>query len=62
MPLYQIQDDDRPGFVFAINFQAALEKYAQAVASENDGEALPPKGIVHIADDTEIIISHNWVA
>lgn len=61
MPLFHIQDDDRPAFVVADNFVEALRKWESAVADENDGEAFDPEGISHIADDTDLIVDTDWV-
>lgn len=55
MPLFQIQDDDRPVFVIAVNFEHALTRYETLVRSENDGEYEPPKGVAYLADDDDIL-------
>ena len=63
MALYKIQDDDRPAFVLAETFEGALAAYALACKDENDGDAGDlPKGITHIADDTDIVINGKWLA
>ena len=72
MPLFQIQDDDRPAFVVAETMQKALSIWAGLVREENRDDpelghslALPepiyPKGISYIADDRELIIGGSWV-
>jgi|ERR1051325_298479 hypothetical protein len=63
MPLFHVQDSDRPGWVIAENFAEAVRKWETAVAKENDGDkGEPPKGVSLIADDDEIIVGENWLA
>src|ERR1041385_685774 len=46
MPLFHVQDSDRPGWVIAENFAEAVRKWETAVAKENDGDkGEPPKGV-----------------
>jgi len=64
VPLYQIQDADRPGFVFAANFSEAIARWSHAVAVENECDVTavePPSGVNHLADDEDIIIADQWV-
>lgn len=60
MPLYHIQDGDRPMYVIALSWQGALTAWQNIVARENKG-TLPfehdPQGISFIADDADIIIT-----
>lgn len=63
MPLYHIQDPDRPAWVMASSYGAALQKYMTAVAIENDmpeADVSEPIGIMHVCDDSEIIVETNW--
>lgn len=64
MPLFHIQDDDRQMWVIAHNYQNAASEYHRQMCVENeelmiDGwEPEPPKGIVWICDDDEILITN----
>jgi hypothetical protein len=62
MPLYHVQDKDRPGYVVAATFHEALFKWGKAVAKEN-GNVLsdPPEGVSMICDDDELIVANDWV-
>lgn len=56
MPLFKVDDNDRPAFVFARTYAEAIEKWETVIREENDGEiAEPPKGVAFICDDDEII-------
>jgi len=60
MPLYKVQDSDRPMFVVGESFERALEMWKVQVASENpDCDVSPPDGITLVADDLEILIAHG---
>ena len=62
MPLFQIQDDDRPAWVIAKDFAEAVHKWENAVAKENNGnKGEPPNGINRIAGDDEIIVGDDWI-
>ena len=63
MPLFHIQDDDRPAFVVAENYAKAVGKWQHAIAVENDGEPGGlPQGVAHIADDEDIIVGQDFLA
>jgi hypothetical protein len=61
MPLFRIQDTDRPAFVLATDFHEAIEKWQAAVAAENDGEIFIPQGVEILAPDTELIIAGGFL-
>lgn len=62
MPLYHIQDADRPAWIVAASFAEALARYELAVSAENDGDkGSPPRGIQHVADDDEIIVGNEFL-
>ena len=62
MPLFHIQDSDRPAWVFARNYAHAFRKWDAIVSRENDGEETePPYGITYICDDGEIILDDDFV-
>lgn len=62
MPLFYIQDNDRPGYVKAKNYEEAVNKWRNAVSKENDDcDIDPPKGAQFLADDFEIILETDWV-
>ena len=63
MPLFHIQDSDRPGYVVAKTYAAAEKKWRSAVLRENDGEDYgPPDGICLICQDSELLVDDNWSA
>lgn len=63
MPLFQIQDDDRPGFVVAKDYAEAIKKWSAAVLKENeDVDTGPPRGVSIVCDDRDLIVGEDWVA
>jgi len=61
MPLYRIQDSDRPGYVVAENFKEAIEKWQFAVKEENDGDEIdPPAGVERVCEDSDLIVDFVW--
>lgn len=64
MPLFFVQDSDRPAHVFARDYGEAEQKWRKVVAIENEcepDEVDPPQGIAHVADDKELILEDNFV-
>lgn len=62
MPLYYVQDDDRPGYVVADSYQAAEAKWLNAVSQENEGELIDsPSGITLLCKDQELIVDQDWL-
>lgn len=64
MPLYHVQDSDRPMFVIAANYQAAVKRWETLIALENECEPdgiEPPQGIAHVADDNDILIASDYM-
>lgn len=62
MPLYHVQDPDRPLWVVAKNYQDAIDKWKRVIAVENDDDldaVDDPQGIAHICDDNELIITEG---
>lgn len=58
MPLFHVQDPDRPMWVVAMNWQEAIDRWRDVIASENDGEVGDePDGIQFVCDDDDLI----WV-
>lgn len=55
MPLYHVQDDDRPMYVVANSFSHAISKWKDVIMEENDGEASDPKGVCLICEDDDLI-------
>lgn len=58
MPLYHIQDMDRPMWVIAENYGHAVARWTAVVASENDmaqEDVEPPQGVAHICEDCELL-------
>lgn len=56
MPLYQVQDSDRPMWVIAADWGRALIQWKELIARENDGEEAEPDGIMLVCSDDEILI------
>lgn len=64
MPLYHVQDSDRPMWVIAPSFPEALDKWAKLIVKENpDMEDVglvlaqnPPRGVAHVCDDDELLM------
>jgi len=63
MPLYHVQDDDRPAFVVAEDYAEAINKWTQAVALEEDldPESIDdPLGIALICDTDQLILGWRF--
>lgn len=63
MKLFLVQDDDRPMYVLAADFNAALRVYRERMLVE-DPELRPqdvpdPKGIQWVADADEVLIAED---
>ena len=57
MPLFQIQDSDRPMFIFATDWGQALIIWRNILARENpdsDCSEEQPDGINYVADDNDV--------
>ena len=56
MPLFQVQDNDRPMYVVADDFQDAFSKWEKVIREENGGEVGElPLGIMYICADVDLI-------
>lgn len=58
MPLFNVQDSDRPMWVVAESYGAAVEKWIKFVAKENDMEpedVEAPDGVMLVCHDDEFI-------
>ena len=57
MPLYHVQDDCRPMYVIADDWQDALTKWKRVIEIENPLGARweNPRGIIHICSDDDLI-------
>jgi len=58
MPLYHIQDDDRPMWVMARDYSHAVSKWMVAVAQENKMEVKDveePRGVQLVCEDNDFI-------
>ena len=56
--LYHVQDADRPMWVIAPNWNAALTKWKEAVATEteqNPNEVSEPQGIQLVCESNDLI-------
>jgi hypothetical protein len=59
MPLFKIQDSDRPMWVFGNSFSEALQMWQNVIAVENELDSAKeemPLGINYICDDSDIIL------
>jgi hypothetical protein len=56
MPLFHVQDSDRPMWVIGKDWQDALSQWKKLIAAENKGETGEPQGIQHVGDDDELIV------
>lgn len=64
MNLYHVQDDDRPVYVLASSWEAALAIWREKIRAENedvDPEELDldPAGILFVAKDDEILFERR---
>lgn len=58
MPLFHVQDSDRPLFVVASTWQQARDHWAGVIALENDGSCDDePQGIHLICEDNELVLA-----
>lgn len=56
MPLFQVQDADRPLWVIADDFPAALFKWQKKIHEENpDLPNAIPQGVAFVCDDEELL-------
>jgi len=58
MPLFQIQDDDRPMYIVASDLQQAVQKWREVLDCENpddDCSGTQPQGIIFLASDDDLI-------
>lgn len=60
MPLFHVQDDDRPMWVLASDFDTATQKWRKFIAGENNNQRIEevqgPTGVQKICDDDEFIL------
>lgn len=62
MPLYLVQDSDRPLYIVARSWSNALEQWTAVIAKENEGDRdFQPDGISRIAGDDELVIGGEVV-
>lgn len=59
--LYQIQDDDRPMYVVATDYEHARQRWELVVRSENPDELLAdgpiyPKGVTHLCERYDLLL------
>jgi hypothetical protein len=54
MPLYHIQDSDRPLWIVAPDWATAIEVWKRVIEQENDGAVSEPDGVSMICDDDDI--------
>lgn len=62
MNLYHIQDADRPMFVVASSWQAALTAWQKQISIENEDcppEEFNPQGIAFVAEHRDLLIEQQ---
>jgi hypothetical protein len=60
MPLFHVQDTDRPMYVIAETYSKALEEWAKSMVIENEchiDDMEPPLGIRYVCPDDDLILS-----
>jgi hypothetical protein len=62
MPLYQVQDPDRPLYVVAKDFGDAVRKWQRIISDENNGDTGDPQGVVLLCKDDEIVIGEQLLS
>jgi len=64
MPLFHVQDNERPAYVIAKDYGEACSKWKMAIAKENDIDPQEiidePMGIAYLSDDTDLIVENDW--
>ena len=56
MPLYNVQDGDRPMWVIAKDWATAINDWKAVIALENNGETDEPDGIHLVCEDEDIVV------
>lgn len=62
MPLFKIQDDDRPMWVAAADYADAIASWFVIVAKENElpiAEVEPPMGVQYICNNYELVVDRR---
>lgn len=62
MPLFYVQDPDRPAWVLAADYTEAVLFYRMAVGVENDlatEEVELPSGVHLVCDDSDVILDET---
>lgn len=67
MPLFHIQDNDRPAWVVADDWNHAIKKWEKALVleygeDEMEGGIEPPLGIQLVCEDRELIVGTGFLA
>lgn len=55
MPLYRVQDDDRPMWVIAPSWGDAIEAWKTQIRVENDGQCSEPSGVELVCYDNDVV-------
>lgn len=58
MPLFHVQDADRPMYVIGDSYHEAIQAWLHIIAIENEmdvGDVEPPLGINYLCPDDELI-------
>jgi hypothetical protein len=56
MPLFHVQDSDRPLWVVAKDWSDAIQQWKQQIAHENDGDISEPQGVQYVCDNDDLLI------
>lgn len=64
MPLFQVQDADRPLYVIAEDFTMALNAWTACIAVENkmeEKDVEPPLGINYLCPNNDLILCQKQI-
>ena len=56
MPLFHVQDSDRPMWIVATDWHDAIKQWQSQIATENNGDVGDPLGVHHVCDNDELIV------
>lgn len=60
MPLFHVQDSDRPMWIVGKDWHDALAQWKAQISAENDGDESEPLGIQHVCDNDELIVNGKY--
>ena len=60
MPLYHVQDADRPLWIVAPDWSSAIATWKLVIENENGGESNDPDGVSLICDDDDMAFDPHF--